>query len=403
MKYQRIVRGLTDTDLYKFNMLQVIFNRHTDLVGTYCFTCRNKDVRFTEEMVEEIEAQVDALCNLRFTPKEIHYLRSIRFLKPGFVEFLRFWYPRREYVGIWRTDDGELNIEVRGPLFAAMMFEIYLLEIVSEVYYRETYDWEELSENFKMVVDIRARHFKEGMYTFKFADFGCRRRFSYELEEYAIERYAESGALIGTSNVMLAMNHNLKPIGTMAHEMFQMYQGIPSIPLAYTSAACLKEWYEVYQGDNGIALTDTLGTDLFLLDFDRSMASTFTGVRNDSGDPYEWGEKMIEHWKKFGIDPKTKTLLFSNSLTFYQAQELYNYFKDKAQVGFGIGGHVCTDAPGVTPLNIVIKLQYVDGQPVAKLSDDSGKTLCRDDNYVDYLKRAIDFRLEQTSLKEGRI
>lgn len=397
MKYQRIVRGLTDTDLYKFNMLQVIFNRHTDLTGVYEFVCRNKGVKFTDAMVDEIRQQVDALCNLRFTDKEIDYLRTIRFLKPGFVEFLRFWYPRREYVGIGisREADCGLKIEVRGPLFAAMMFEIYLLEIVSEVYYRETYNWEKLSADFVTLTDEKVKKFQNSTYTFKFADFGCRRRFSYELEEYAVNEYAKCGALIGTSNVMLAMNYNLKPIGTMAHEMFQMYQGIPSIPLAYTTKACLDEWYDVYQGDNGVALTDTLTTDLFLLDFDRKMAATFTGVRNDSGDPYEWGERMIKHWKSLNIDPKTKTLLFSNSLTLDEAQALYDYFKDKAMVGFGIGGHICTEAPGVTPLNIVIKLQYVDGQPVAKISDDEGKTLCQDKEYIDYLKNAIKFRLNR--------
>lgn len=395
MEYHRIVKGLTDTDLYKFNMLQVIFNHHTDLTGTYYFTCRNKDVQFTKAMVEEIKQQVDALCNLRFTDKEIAYLRTIRFLKPGFVEFLRFWYPRREYVTITDAGNCGLTIVVRGPLFAAMMFEIYLLEIVSEVYYHEAYNWEKLATDFIALTKEKVKKFKDGTYTFKFADFGCRRRFSYELEEYAINEYAKCGALIGTSNVMLAMNYNLKPIGTMAHEMFQMYQGIPSIPLAYTTKACLDEWYDVYQGDNGVALTDTLTTDLFLLDFDRKMAATFTGVRNDSGDPYEWGERMIVHWKKLGIDPKTKTLLFSNSLTLDEAQQLYDYFKDKAMVGFGIGGHICTEAPGVTPLNIVIKLQYVDGQPVAKISDDEGKTLCQDKEYIKYLKNAIKFRLNR--------
>ena len=395
MKYQRIVRGLTDTDLYKFNMLQVIFNRHTDLNGTYLFKCRNKSVKFTPEMFDEINQQITALCNLRFTDREIEYLKTIRFLKPGFVEFLRYWYPRREYVFTHLAEDGTLDIRVEGPIFAVMMFEIYLLEIVSEVYYKETYDWQELATRFIVLTNEKVKKFEDGIYTFKFADFGCRRRFSYDLEEYAVTEYAKCGALIGTSNVMLAMLHNLKPIGTMAHEMFQLYQGIPSIPLAYTSAACLKEWYEVYKGDNGIALTDTLTTDLFLKDFDRSMAATFNGVRNDSGNPYEWGEKMIEHWTKHGIDPKTKILLFSNSLTLDEAQKLYDYFKDKAQVGFGIGGHICTEAPGVMPLNIVIKLQYVDGQPVAKISDDGGKTLCQDDDYVEYLKRAIDFRLKR--------
>lgn len=396
MKYPRMIKGLTDTDLYKFNMLQVIFNRHTNLNGTYIFKCRNKDVVFTEDMAQEINDQITALCNLRFTERELTYLRSIRFLQPGFVEFLSYWHPRKEHVHLALKENGELDLRVEGPIFSVMMFEIYLLEIISEVYYRETYVWTWLEEQFMKTIDEKIHKFVTGEYTFKFAEFGCRRRFSYELEEYAIQQFTQhTDAMVGTSNVMLAMRYNILPVGTMAHEMFQLYQGIPTIPLAYTTKACLDEWYDTYKGDNGIALTDTLTTDLFLLDFDRSMAATFNGVRNDSGDPYEWGEKMITHWQKLGIDPKSKTLLFSNSLTLDEAQRLYDYFKDKTKVSFGIGGHISTEAPGVRALNIVIKLQYVDNQPVAKISDDAGKALCQDDIYLTYLKNAVHFRLER--------
>lgn len=396
MKYPTMVHGLTDIDLYKFNMLQVIFNKHTDLTGTYIFKCRNKDVVFTETMVEEISDQINALCKMRFTEEELNYLKSIRFLKPGFVEFLRFWHPLREHVHLTLKNNGELDLSVEGPIFSVMMFEIYLLEIVSEVYYRETYDWNVLETAAKTALDEKIKKFNQNEYTFKFAEFGCRRRFSYDIEDMVVRRFAtETNAMVGTSNVNLAMKYNLTPVGTMAHEYFQLFQGIPSIPLAYTTAVALKEWYEIYQGDNGVALSDTLTTDLFLLDYDRSMCATFDGLRNDSGDEYEWGEKIITHLKKNRIDPKTKTLLFSNSLTLDKAQALYDYFKDKSKVAFGIGGHVTTDAPGVELLNIVIKLQYVGTQPVAKLSDDAGKELCQDENYLKYLKAAVNFRLTQ--------
>ena len=193
------------------------------------------------------------------------------------------------------------------------------------------------------------------------------------------------------------MKYNLTPIGTYAHEFVQMYQGIDSIPLAYTNHFALKDWYDEYKGDNGTALTDTVTTDLFLLDFDRSMVNNYSGVRHDSGDPYVWGEKIIEHYKSYGVDPKTKLLLFSDSLDFDRAQELYDYFKDKAKVSFGIGTFVTNDTC-VEPLNIVIKLQYVNGRPVAKLSDAEGKSMCRDNHYLEYLKRSVDFRIEREKI-----
>jgi len=198
--------------------------------------------------------------------------------------------------------------------------------------------------------------------------------------------------MVGTSNVYLARKYRLTPIGTYAHEFVQMYQGIDKIPLAYTNYYALKDWYNEYKGDNGTALTDTITTDLFLLDFDRSMCNNFTGVRHDSGDPYVWGEKIIAHYRKYGIDPRTKTLLFSDSLNFDKAQAIYDYFKDKARVAFGIGTFVSNDT-GVEPLNIVIKLQEVNGKPVAKLSDSLDKTMCQDEAYATYLRNAVEFRL----------
>jgi nicotinate phosphoribosyltransferase len=190
------------------------------------------------------------------------------------------------------------------------------------------------------------------------------------------------------------MKYGLTPVGTYAHEFVQMYQGIDSIPLAYTNHYAMEDWYDYYRGDNGTALTDTVTTDLFLKDFNRAMVNNYTGVRHDSGDPYKWGTKIIEHYKKYGVDPRTKLLLFSDSLDFDRAQKLYDHFKDKAKVSFGIGTFVTNDT-FATPLNIVIKLQYVNGRPVAKLSDAPGKAMSQDGEYLDYLKHAVEFRLER--------
>ncbi|MBR6207365.1 MAG: nicotinate phosphoribosyltransferase [Oscillospiraceae bacterium] len=395
MRFDPIVVSLLDTDLYKFNMNQVIFHKHTDLCGQYYFKCRNEGVVFTQEMVDEIRAQIDQLCRLRFHKEELDYLRSIRFIKNDYVEFLRLWHPMRDYVTVSLEENGELKVVVDGPLFSAMQFEIYLLEIINEVYFRMAFDYDALRKSAEEKLEAKIRAMNDGTYTFPFAEFGCRRRLSREWEDVVVKRFVnETKNCVGTSNVYLAKRHNVTPIGTYAHEFVQMYQGIESIPLAFTNHYAIQDWYDEYKGDNGTALTDTITTDLFLLDFNRSMVNNYTGVRHDSGDPYEWGEKMIAHYKSYGVDPKTKLLLFSDSLDFDRAQELYNYFKDKTKVSFGIGTFVSNDTCE-TPLNIVIKLQYVNGRPVAKLSDNPGKEMCKDEDYLNYLKGAVEFRLKR--------
>lgn len=400
MKLEPIIVSLLDTDLYKFNMDQVIFHKHTDLNGEYHFKCRNEGIRFTREMLEEINAQIDHLCSLRFSKEELDYLRSIRFIKNDYVEFLRLWYPIREYVTTGLSEAGELSVVVRGPLFCAMQFEIYLLEIINEVYFRMSYDYEVLRASAKERLDQKLAAFQNGTYTFQFAEFGCRRRLSREWEDVVVRRLiSETTNCVGTSNVYLAKKYNIKPIGTYAHEFVQMYQGIDSIPLAYTNHYAMSDWYDEYRGDNGTALTDTITTDLFLLDFNHSMVNNYSGVRHDSGDPYVWGEKLLAHYEKYGIDTRTKQLLFSDSLDFDRSQKLFEHFRDRARVSFGIGTF-CSNDTCEPALNIVIKLQYVNGRPVAKLSDTPEKAMCRDDEYLSYLKRSVQFRLERERSRE---
>ena len=398
MKLEPIVISLLDTDLYKFNMDQVIFHKHTDLCGEYHFKCRNEGVVFTQEMLCEINAQIDHLCTLRFTREELDYLRSIRFIKNDYVEFLRLWHPIREYVTTGLSEDGELSVVVKGPLFSAMQFEIYLLEIINEVYFRMQFDYAQLRRSAEEKLNRKIADFRSGKYTFKFAEFGCRRRLSREWEDVVVKRLAtETQNCVGTSNVYLAKKYGLQPIGTYAHEFVQMYQGIDSIPLAYTNYYAMKDWYTEYEGDNGTALTDTVTTDLFLLDFNRSMVNNYSGVRHDSGDPYAWGEKIIAHYEKYGVDPRTKQLLFSDSLDFDRAQHLNDYFKDRTKVSFGIGTF-CSNDTAEAALNIVIKLQYVNGRPVAKLSDTPSKAMCQDEAYLEYLKSSVAFRLSRQKL-----
>ena len=391
----RIINSLMETDAYKFSMGQAIYHQFPAYKTTWTFRCRNTDVKFTPEMVKEIQRQIKMYCGLRFKEDELEYLNNIRWLKGSYIDFLRLWHPRFEDFHISEDDECGLSIETTGTWLNTSMYEIPTLAIVNEVYFRMAYDYETLLQSAEERLEAKINAMNDGTYTFQFAEFGCRRRLSREWEDVVVRRFAtRTKNCVGTSNVYLAKKHNITPIGTYAHEFVQMYQGIDSIPLAYTNYYAMKDWYTEYNGDNGTALTDTVTTDLFLLDFNRSMVNNYNGVRHDSGDPYAWGEKIIAHYKKFGVDPKTKLLLFSDSLNFDKAQELYNYFCDKAKVSFGIGTFVSNDTCE-TPLNIVIKLQYVNGRPVAKLSDTPEKAMCQDESYLEYLKRSVEFRLNR--------
>lgn len=395
MKFDPIIVSLLDTDFYKFTMNQVYLHKLSNLRGRYYFKCRNSNVVFTDAMVKEIKEQISHLCTLHFTDEEINYLHGIRFLSYDYVEFLRLWHPIQDYVTVGLDENGHLSIIVDGPLFSVMQFEIYLLEIVNEVYFRSQYNYGELVKEADKRLADKINKFITDEYTFKFADFGCRRRLSREWQEHVLTLLKMLVPnMVGTSNVYFAMKLGLKPIGTMAHEYVEAFQGIADYPIAYCNKYALKTWYEEYHGDLGTYLTDTIGTDVFLLDFDKQYAATYDGVRHDSGNPYEWGEKIIAHYEKLGIDPKTKILLFSDSLNFDKAQEIYNYFKDRIKVSFGIGTFIMNDC-GVEPLNIVIKLQYVNDRPVAKLSDVNGKTMTQDEEYVNYLHEAVGFRLKR--------
>ena len=400
MKLEPIIESLLDTDFYKFNMNQLMFHKYQEPIGEYHFKCRNKDVTFSEEMLQEINEQIDHLCTLTFQKEELDYLSSISFIKDDYIKFLSTFKLNRNYVDCHLNDKKELVCVVKGPCYLAMPFEIYLLEIINEVYFRLKYDYQELLKEAKERLDAKINKMQNGTYTFKFAEFGCRRRLSREFQDYMVKEFVtKTKNCVGTSNVYLAMKYNVTPIGTYAHELVQMYQGIDGLDIAFDNKYTMDDWYEEYKGANGIALTDTLTTDLFLLDFDFNNASRYKGVRHDSGDPYEWGEKILSHYEKLGINTKEKTLLFSDSLNFDKAQALFDYFKDRAIVSFGIGTY-CSNDTDEQALNIVIKLQRINGKPVAKLSDVDGKTMCLDDNYFKELKKIVENRVKNSAVNK---
>ncbi len=398
MKLPQIINSLLETDMYKFSMGQTIFHQFTSYKTTWTFKCRNKDVHFSEEMVEEIRQQIAAFCSLRFTEEELDYLDNITWIKGSYVDFLRLWQPRYEEFTITTDAPCGLAIEAAGTWLNTTMYEIPILAIVNEVYFRMAYDYDELLEQFKTRLLQKVEMLEKNKYRLNtFSEFGLRRRLSAQAQEIAIEALANlkdtDSKFIGTSNVYLAKKYNLKPIGTMAHEWIMCTgQGNHKHNPAYSNWYALDAWVKEYGILNGIALTDTITTDCFLRDFQLTYATLFSGVRHDSGDPYEWGEKMIAHYKKLGINPVTKTLLFSDSLDFEKATQIYDHFKDKVQVAFGIGTFISNDT-NVPALNIVMKTTKCNGMDVAKISDIAGKGMCKNPDYVDYLNRCIEYRM----------
>ncbi len=403
MRFEPAVTSLLETDLYKFSMGQAIFHQFSDYKTTWTFKCRNKDVHFTSEMVEEIREQIKHYCNLRFTEDELTYLGGITWFKKSYIDFLRLWQPRYEEFVI--TDDAEcgLSIEAGGTWLNTSMYEIPILAIVNEVYFRSAYNYDDLMESFRRRLNEKVNKIVSGEYNIGvFSEFGLRRRLSAKAQDLAVKTLADRSKefpqntrYVGTSNVYLAKKYNLAPVGTMAHEWIMCVgQGNHKHNPAYSNWYALDAWVKEYGILNGTALTDAITTDCFLRDFRLTYATLFSGVRHDSGDPFVWGDKMIKHYETLGIDAKSKTLLFSDSLDFERATKLNEYFSGRAKVAFGIGTYLSNDTD-VPALNIVMKTTECNGMDVAKISDTPGKGMCKNPEYVEYLQRCIDWRMKQ--------
>ncbi len=392
-----IITSLLDTDLYKFTMMQVVLHQFPGAQVEYKFKCRNLGIDLAQH-ADEIRAEIKSLCSITFTENELQFLRSMRFIKSDFVDFLGLFRLNEKYISIEPQVNGELEISVKGPWLHTILFEIPVLAIVNEVYFknhstpRSIYNGEErLSHKISL---LKTPQLKE----LKIADYGTRRRFSHVWQEQVLRRLAEglgtsnSGQFAGTSNVHFARILGLTPLGTMAHEYLQAAQALgPRLRDSQTYA--FESWAKEYRGDLGIALSDVYGMSAFLRDFDMYFCKLFDGARHDSGDPFSWGERMIEHYRLNRVDPRTKTLIFSDGLTVPRTIELYQRFKGRCLLAFGIGTNLTNDLgdpPEHEPLQIVMKMIRCNGQPVAKLSDSPGKGMCDDEKYLAYLRQVFD-------------
>ena len=388
---ERIVQNLLDTDFYKLTMMQAVLHNYPNAEVEWEFRCRNAED--LTPYLAEIRYQIERLTELEVTADQLAFLERIPFMKPDFIRFLGLFRfnPRHVQTGI---EDGQLCIRLRGPWLHVILYEIPLLAIISEVRNRYRYRevlLEQASERLYQKLDwLRAEASASELEGFQVADFGTRRRFSFRVQEQMVKIMKRDfpGRFVGTSNVHLARELDLKPIGTMAHEWLMAHQQLGP-RLIDSQIAALDCWVREYRGLLGIALTDCITMDAFLRDFDLYFAKLFDGLRHDSGDPLQWAEKAIAHYEQLGIDPMSKTLVFSDGLDFEKSLQLYRALCGRINVSFGIGTKLTCDIPGVEPMNIVIKMTACNGQPVAKISDAPGKTQCRDENFVSYLKHVF--------------
>ncbi len=395
-----IITSLLDTDLYKFTMMQVVLHQFPGAEVEYRFKCRNQGV--LAPYVNEIREEIRGLCSLRFQDAELAYLKAMRFIKPDFIDFLGIFKLNDKYVSVTALPGGEIEVSIKGPWLHTILFEIPVLAIINEVYFRNTQKQPDLQEGRARLTTKIALLQANGLQALKIADYGTRRRFGKVWHEEVLRTLSNKlgtgpgqgknasvlGQFAGTSNVLFAMKLGLTPLGTMAHEYLQACQALGP-RLRDSQVFGFESWAKEYRGDLGIALSDVYGMSAFLRDFDMYFCKLFDGARHDSGDPFEWGERMIAHYIHNRVDPKTKTLIFSDGLTVPRTIELYQQFKGRCQVAFGIGTNLTNDL-GYEPLQIVIKMIRCNGQPVAKLSDTPSKNMCDDEKYLAYLRQVFE-------------
>ncbi len=369
-----MITSLLDNDLYKFTMQNAVIKKFPRSKVRFQFINRGK-TKFPDGFAEELRRNVQKMENLRITPEEKTFLSDVcYFLDPTYIDFINGYIYDPSEVGIIQAD-GDLQVSVEGYWFRTILWEVPLMSMISELYFKMT--GEEIHSDEKIAETVRAKANRYKLNALSFAEFGTRRRYSHKIQDIVVRELSNYGkpSFIGTSNVYFAMKYNTTPIGTHAHEWFMFHAAKYGFKMANILA--LEHWVDVYRGNLGIALSDTFTTDVFFRSFDRMFAKLFDGVRHDSGDPFIFTEKTIKHYKNFGIDPKTKSIVFSDGLDPDKVEKITHFCRNRIGYSFGIGTNFTNDV-GVKPLNIVIKITQAkpDGRnwvPTIKLSDEPGK------------------------------
>lgn len=383
-----IIKSILDSDLYKMTQQHFVIQHYSDVDVEYTFNNRDKSMKFNQEAVDEITHQIELMSNLRLTDDEYDWMKkNLYFLPIAYLQYLAAYRFNPKQVDIILTNSGELEISINGKWRDTILWEVPLMSIISEVYfkYMDT-DWNMNEQEEKAREKARLLS-NSGCF---FADFGSRRRRNYETHELVVRTMKDYKGFVGTSNPYLAMKYGVKAIGTCAHEAIGAVAALES--LNHPNKVFMERWIETYKGSLGIMLPDTYGLKSFLRDFSLEKAKLWDGVRHDSGDPYIFTDRIIEHYKKLGIDPTTKTIIFSDGLDDLTALSIANYCKGKIKFSFGIGTFFTSDFMKVSDpkikskaMNMVIKLTMADGIPVVKLSDSPGKAI-GDSKMVEIMK-----------------
>lgn len=370
---EQLITSLLWTDLYKITMGQAVFRNYHDILARYDFINRGH-TQFPKDFAERLRNQVNGMADIKLKNDEFYYLKKkCTYLNPLFLDWFRNFRFNPAEVKI-DQEGGDLNIKIEGPWHRTIYWEVPLMTTISQLYFQETGqipDGEYKSrvlEKGKLMKEVGA----------KLVDFGTRRAFSTKVHEEVLSCLIQSagmlekgGVMVGTSNVSLAKKFDIRPVGTYAHEWVMGHAALMGSRMANTKA--MEVWLKEFNGKLAVALSDTYTTKVFLESFNLSFARSYDGVRQDSGDPVEFAKLMIDHYKKLGIDPMEKAIVFSDGLDIPSALEIHQFCKGKIRDLYGIGTNLTNDV-GVVPLNMVIKLfgiGYQDGfwTPVAKLSD----------------------------------
>ena len=370
-----IIRSKLENDLYKFSMSYFYMMKYPEAEGTFVFMDRNNS-KYSEKFVEALKDEIKAFSKLEMDDEEFDWaVRTIKYIPRFFWEWYRGFKFDPNAVSVNLDKDGELEITASGYLYQITFWEVPLLAMVSELknqFEKNTFDSRDLIEKLDRKIAISNNN------SLNFSIFGLRRRFSGEVEDFVTKRIKDTAKFcVGTSNVYLAFEHHMRPTGTLAHELIMAAGSWYGYRMANWTV--MENWSDVFGIDLGTMLIDTFTCDAFFKNFSRKHAALFSSLRIDSGDEYKLADQAIKRYHELGIDPATKTLIFSNSLDFPKALAIQQHCGNRIKASFGIGGNLTADIPGVKPSNIVMKLLYCrisereDFRPCIKISDDLGK------------------------------
>ena len=365
-----MLTSLIDNDFYKITMQNAVIKRFPYAQARYAFINRGEHA-FPEGFGDALRREVDAMASLVLTDAEKRYLEvTCPYLDPTYLDFLAgFRFNPAEV--IIEQSGSELSVAIEGLWYRTILWEVPLMALISELWYRLRGVKRDDDETVEARTRAKIEQYQRlGL---KIAEFGTRRRFSFDVHDRVVGALRHHGgeAFSGSSNVLLAMRHGVKPIGTHAHEWFMFHGARFGFKMANSLA--LEHWVDVYRGDLGIALTDTFTSRAFFESFDKKFAKLFDGVRHDSADPIDFAASTIAHYEKLGIDPRSKTIIFSDALTPEKVERIQSFCQGRVGMAFGIGTNFTNDV-GVEPMNMVIKMVEArpEGQhwlPVVKLSD----------------------------------